>query len=59
MANAGPNTNGSQFFIDESPTLEPAKYTIFGQVKDGLDVVKAMAGATRDRERSAERAGED
>jgi cyclophilin family peptidyl-prolyl cis-trans isomerase len=49
MANAGPNTNGSQFFIclaDLSGRL-PKNYTIFGQVTKGLDVVDAIAaGAT-------------
>jgi len=47
MANAGPNTNGSQFFIclaDLSGSL-PKKYTIFGQVTKGLDVVDAIAAA--------------
>jgi cyclophilin family peptidyl-prolyl cis-trans isomerase len=49
MANAGPDTNGSQFFIDDAANgLDPAKYTIFGQVKDGIDVVKAIANAPRD-----------
>jgi cyclophilin family peptidyl-prolyl cis-trans isomerase len=45
MANAGPNTNGSQFFIcltDLSGKL-PKNYTIFGQVTKGLDVVDAIA----------------
>jgi cyclophilin family peptidyl-prolyl cis-trans isomerase len=45
MANAGPNTNGSQFFIvqaDLSGKL-PKNYTIFGQVTGGMDVVDAIA----------------
>ena len=45
MANAGPNTNGSQFFImhgDYSGRL-PKNYTIFGQVSDGMDVVDKLA----------------
>jgi cyclophilin family peptidyl-prolyl cis-trans isomerase len=45
MANAGPNTNGSQFFIchqDLSGRL-PKNYTLFGQVTRGLDVVDAIA----------------
>ncbi len=45
MANAGPNTNGSQFFIclaDLSGKL-PKNYTIFGQVTKGIDVVDAIA----------------
>jgi cyclophilin family peptidyl-prolyl cis-trans isomerase len=50
MANAGPDTNGSQFFINDadSPWLTPDKYTIFGHVKEGQDVVKAIAAADRD-----------
>jgi peptidyl-prolyl cis-trans isomerase-like 1 len=44
MANAGPNTNGSQFFImlADNDTL-PKNYTIFGKVTAGMDVVKQIA----------------
>ena len=56
MANAGPNTNGSQFFVclgDLNKSL-PKNYNIFGQVNDGMDVVDAI-GATRvTRSRSGE-----
>jgi cyclophilin family peptidyl-prolyl cis-trans isomerase len=46
MANAGPNTNGSQFFVclADLPQLPP-NYTIFGQVVAGLSVVDAIAAA--------------
>ena len=52
MANAGPDTNGSQFFIDDAdaPWLTPDKYTMFGQVKEGQDVVHAIATADRDEQ---------
>ena len=45
MANAGPNTNGSQFFIvlEDLRGRLPKNYTIFGKVTDGMDVVKSMA----------------
>ncbi len=49
MANSGPNTNGSQFFIchqDLAGRL-PKSYTIFGQVTSGLDVVDQIANAPR------------
>lgn len=44
MANAGPNTNGSQFFIVSGPSGVglPPQYSLFGQVTEGLDVVEAM-----------------
>jgi cyclophilin family peptidyl-prolyl cis-trans isomerase len=43
MANAGPNTNGSQFFIVHKDYPLPPNYTIFGMLTDGLDVLDKIA----------------
>jgi len=47
MANAGPNTNGSQFFIMHADYGLPPSYSVFGKVIDGLDVVDAIARTPR------------
>jgi len=49
MANAGPNTNGSQFFIMTADYRLPNDYTIFGKVVSGQDVVDQIANVPRDR----------
>jgi cyclophilin family peptidyl-prolyl cis-trans isomerase len=50
MANSGPNTNGSQFFIattDSAPWLD-GKHTVFGRVTDGMHAVDAISEVERD-----------
>ncbi len=49
MANAGPNTNGSQFFIMHKDYGLPPSYTIFGRVTEGQDVVDSIASSQTDR----------
>src|SRR2546428_8747638 len=49
MANAGPNTNGSQFFIMHADYPLPPSYTIFGRVTDGPDIVNPIATSQTDR----------
>lgn len=49
MANSGPNTNGSQFFIMHKDYPLPHNYTIFGKVVEGMNVVDAIASSATDR----------
>ena len=54
MANAGPNTNGSQFFICLADVGLPHAYTIFGQVTEGMEAVDAVAALPRSGEKPVE-----
>jgi len=48
MANSGPNTNGSQFFIVLADSQLPPNYSVFGTVTTGMDVVQAIAALPND-----------
>lgn len=48
MANAGPDTNGSQFFIVHRDANLPPNYTVFGEVTDGMQAVDEIAGRETD-----------
>ena len=47
MANSGPNTNGSQFFIMHADYGLPPSYTVFGQLLSGHEVLDAIATAPK------------
>ena len=61
MANSGPNTNGSQFFVISGPdgTQLPPQYSLFGQVTEGLDTTIATIAALGQPDETPSAAGAD
>ena len=51
MANGGPDTNGSQFFLVYEDSTLPPDYTVFGTITDGMDVIQGIAAGGHHRNR--------